>query len=68
MLFIRYSYLTTFQLRESNADLLTALEAGVKIAGKVDRAKDLPGKIQAEASLYNWVNSARAAIAKASGE
>lgn len=30
MLFIRYSYLTTFQLRESNADLLTALVKAIE--------------------------------------
>ena len=51
-----------------HADLLATLEAGAKAAGKVDHAKDLPGKIRAEASLYNWANSARAAIAKARNE
>ena len=47
------------RLLVANGELAEVLEAGVKAAGKVDRAKDLPGKIRAEASLYNWSNEAR---------
>ena len=56
MLFIRYSYLTTSKLRESNADLLTALVKAIEIrdpytSGHSMRVAQLAQKIAEELGL-----------------
>lgn len=56
MLFIRYSYLTTSKLRESNADLLTALVKAIEIrdpytSGHSQRVSKLAQRIAEELGL-----------------
>jgi putative nucleotidyltransferase with HDIG domain len=60
MLFIRYSYLTTSKLRESNEDLLTALVKAIEIrdpytSGHSQRVSLLAGQIAEELGLNRLV-------------
>jgi putative nucleotidyltransferase with HDIG domain len=60
MLFIRYSYLTTSKLRESNADLLTALVKAIEIrdpytSGHSLRVSELATRIAEELGLNRVV-------------
>ena len=60
MLFIRYSYLTTVKLRESNADLLTALVKAIEIrdpytSGHSQRVSYLAQRIAEELGLNQIV-------------
>ncbi len=45
-------------------ELLVTLKAGVKAANKIDHAKNLPGKIDAERKILAWANQARITIAR----
>jgi putative nucleotidyltransferase with HDIG domain len=67
MLFIRYSYLTTSKLRESNEDLLTALVKAIETrdpytSGHSQRVSLLAGQI-AEAMGMNRINVERTKMA-----
>ena len=46
-------------------DLVAALEDGIKVANKFDRAHDIITHVDAKSAINNWRNSARAALAKA---
>ena len=46
-------------------DLVAALEDGIKVANKFDRAHDIITHVDAKSAINNWRNSARTALAKA---
>ncbi|KKM95723.1 hypothetical protein LCGC14_1185350 [marine sediment metagenome] len=50
---------------EAVGDMVKALEDGIKVANKFDRAHDIITHVDAKSAINNWRNSARAALAKA---